>query len=101
MIGTMTVLTVLGMSGWLAIAQGEGTGASIVWFVGLCIGGLIALLSVPGIIAGWGLLAGQSWARILMIVLGALDLLNFPIGTALGIYTLWALLGNPSRVQVT
>lgn len=45
-----------------------------------------------GFIAGWGLLERQPWARTLAIVLGILALLDFPFGTALGIYTLWVLL---------
>ena len=56
---------------------------------------LIALtLSIPGIIGGWGLIKGKSWARILMIVLSALHLVNIPIGTILGIYGLWVLLSK-------
>src|SRR5215472_6107131 len=39
----------------------------------------------------WGLFERQSWARILGLVLGVLALLRFPLGTALGIYTLWVL----------
>lgn len=39
----------------------------------------------------WGLFERQSWARILGLVLGILALLRFPLGTALGIYTLWVL----------
>jgi hypothetical protein len=61
--------------------------------------GLLFLASaVLGFVAGWGLLERQSWARILAIVLGILALLDFPIGTALGIYTLWVLL--PERPGV-
>ena len=47
---------------------------------------------IPGIIAyavaGYGLLNYKSWARILAIILSILELCLFPIGTALGIYTL-------------
>lgn len=60
--------------------------------VGLCIAGLIAVLSFPAIIGGWGLLHYKSWARILMIIISALDLLHVPLGTALGVYGLWVLL---------
>jgi hypothetical protein len=52
----------------------------------------IALLSLPGIIVGAGLLRFQGWARILGIVLSALNLLHVPLGTLLGIYGLWVLL---------
>ena len=58
------------------------------------IGSLIFLLSIPSIIAGIGLLKYKSWARILAIILAVLNLFAFPIGTALGIYTLWALLNK-------
>jgi hypothetical protein len=50
------------------------------------------LLAAPGIIAGFGLLKRKSWARVLAIVLGIFNLTNFPIGTAIGVYTLYVLL---------
>jgi hypothetical protein len=53
---------------------------------------LIALLSLPGIVAGVGLLGLKPWARMLTIVLSVLHLFNVPFGTALGVYGLWALL---------
>ena len=55
--------------------------------------------SVVGVIAGWGLLDRQPWARVLSIVLGILHLLNAPFGTALGIYTLWVLLPAQSEAE--
>ena len=38
--------------------------------------------------AGWSLLTRQSWGRVLAIVAACLALIKFPLGTALGIYTL-------------
>jgi len=52
---------------------------------------VLLVLSIPGIIAGIGLLSYQPWARILTIVLSILDLVSVPFGTALGIYGLWVL----------
>jgi O-antigen/teichoic acid export membrane protein len=53
---------------------------------------LISLIvSIPGIIAGIGLFKRKNWARILTLILSVLNLLSFPIGTALGIYSIWAL----------
>lgn len=49
------------------------------------------VLSIPGLIAGIGLLKRKEWARILTLILSVLDLFNFPIGTAIGIYCIWAL----------
>jgi uncharacterized membrane protein len=53
-----------------------------------------AVLSLPGILAGYGLLKGQRWGQILGIVVGFLSLFNFPLGTALGVYTLFVMLQN-------
>ncbi len=64
----------------------------ILGFIGALVLGIMLVLSVPGIVIGAGLLSMQPWARIGMIVLSALHLLNFPFGTALGAYGLWALL---------
>ena len=53
---------------------------------------LVAVLSIPGVVAGVGLLKRRRWARILVLVLGFISLFSFPpVGTALGVYTLWAL----------
>jgi len=53
---------------------------------------MIGIGSVLGIIGGMGLLNYHQWARILVIVLSALDCLNVPVGTAKGVYSIWALL---------
>ena len=56
---------------------------------------------LPGVIAyilaGYGLLNYKSWARILAIILAILNLILFPIGTALGIYTLVIMFNNEAE----
>ena len=54
---------------------------------------------VLGILAGWGLLERQSWARMLAIVLAFFALFHIGIGTVLGIYTLWVLLPSESAME--
>jgi hypothetical protein len=56
----------------------------------------LGVLGVVNVLAGWGLIERQPWARILCIILAFLALLRFPLGTALGIYTLWVLLPAPA-----
>jgi len=55
------------------------------------IGFLVSGLAIIGVIAGAGLMAHSPWARMLAIVLGCISLIHPPLGTALGIYTLWVL----------
>ena len=56
------------------------------------IGGLVVVKGAVGIIAGWALLQREPWGRILSLVVAFISLFNIPLGTALGIYTLWVLL---------
>jgi len=63
------------------------------------IGGAFIGIGVAGIVAGWGLLDRQPWARVLALVLGCLNLIDMPFGTALGIYTLWVLLPAESEQE--
>lgn len=50
---------------------------------------IIIFFSIPAIIAGIGLLYKQSWALVMALILGCFKLFSFPIGTALGVYTIW------------
>jgi hypothetical protein len=55
---------------------------------------LLTLLSIPAIAAGVGLLKHRPWARILTIVLSGVFLFLVPVGTILGLYSLWVLLSK-------
>jgi hypothetical protein len=74
------------------VISGEREAMFITGTVGVAIAGFLVVLSLPGIIAGIGLLKFRPWARILAIIIGVLHLLSFPFGTALGVYTLYVLL---------
>jgi hypothetical protein len=63
------------------------------------VGTVFVLAGVVGALAGWGLVERRPWARTLAIVLGVLALFKFPLGTALGIYTLWVLAPAPSGAE--
>jgi hypothetical protein len=65
---------------------------SILTIVAFFTAGLMLIFALPGFIAGYGVLKQKSWGRILAIVLGVFHLVNVPLGTVLGIYTLWALM---------
>lgn len=52
---------------------------------------MTVVMAALALFAGYSLLTRRPWARVLVIVLGILALFKFPIGTALGIYTLWVL----------
>jgi hypothetical protein len=87
MIGAFVFLLLIG----IAPVTREPEPMWILGLVGTTVGLLMAALGLPGLLAGYGLLKRRPWARVLAMVVGILSLINFPIGTAIGIYTLWAL----------
>ncbi|HET9221073.1 MAG TPA: hypothetical protein VFO07_01130 [Roseiflexaceae bacterium] len=75
----------------IAPVTGDPEPMWILSLVGTSVGLLMAALGLPGLLAGYGLLTRKPWARVLAIVVGILSLINFPVGTAIGLYTLWVL----------
>jgi hypothetical protein len=51
--------------------------------------GVIALI---GLIGGIGLLSYKQWGRIMTIIVSALGCFNIPIGTLIGVYSIWVLM---------
>lgn len=78
----------------VGVLSNDPAAAAILSIVANVIMVFFILISAPGIIAGIGLFKRKEWARILTLIISVLDLLNFPIGTAVGIYSIWALAQN-------
>jgi hypothetical protein len=97
--GVVVLVIFGGLAGMAGVAneQDAAAPAAVLALIGTCIAIFLFILSVPGIIGGWGLLKFRPWARILMIIISALNLLHFPLGTALGIYGLIVLLNDETR----
>jgi hypothetical protein len=55
---------------------------------------VMTLVSLPELLAGIGLWKERQWGRILSLIVLAFNLLNFPFGTALGVYGFWVLLSS-------
>lgn len=55
--------------------------------VGIGVAIFLFILSIPKVIAGIGLMKKKEWGRILALIVAFLSILNFPLGTALAIYT--------------
>jgi hypothetical protein len=78
--------------GGIGVFSGDAGAMVILSIIGTALAGIMVLLGLPGILAGYGLLKRRAWGRVLAIVVGILGLVNFPIGTVIGLYTLWVLL---------
>jgi hypothetical protein len=77
---------------WVGRIADDQDAARILDFVAVISFVFLVVVSLPGIIGGFGLLQGREWGRILVLVLSVLNLFNIPIGTAIGVYSIWVLM---------
>ena len=73
------------------LLSGEEEAIFITSTVGTAVSSLVAVLSLPGLLAAYGLFKRRNWGRYLALVLGAMNVLNVPFGTALAVYTFWVM----------
>ena len=93
------LLLPIGLCGFLffvgiGVATADSTAFGILGTVGMVSVLFFAALALPGMLAGYGMLKRKQWGYILGIILGFLNVINFPVGTAIGIYTLFVLFQN-------
>jgi hypothetical protein len=86
-----------GIVGQAAPPEDAAIAVPIIGLAGTALVVFLLAVSLPGLITGIGLLKFQPWARIVGIVVGAINLLNIPFGTAVGIYALWVLLNKDTE----
>jgi hypothetical protein len=85
---TAGAIVLPGLAAWVS-----GLGASVT--AGL----LLAAVGFPSMVAGVLLIRRVRWSRAAVIVLSVVDLFSFPVGTALGAFSLWFLLKERARLQ--
>jgi hypothetical protein len=56
-----------------------------------------ALFSIPKLVAGYGLRKEKSWAKIWAIIACIMACMNFPLGTAVGVYGLVFIFGDAGK----
>ncbi len=55
---------------------------------------VLFIVSLLGILGGIGVLKRKEWGRIITLIVSILNLIHIPIGTALGVYSLWVLMND-------
>jgi hypothetical protein len=103
--GVLTILVgastlALGVAAAALINSAGGTGgfAAGLTAATFTVLAIIAILwGVGHIVVGSPLRRQRRWSRHAALMLGAVDLLLLPYGTALGVYTLWVLLRDDAK----
>lgn len=93
-LGILIAIVCLVFFSGIGYMSGDETAMGILGLIGFLTAGFLVIVSIPGLIAGIGLLKFKPWSRILAIVVSCLDLFNIPFGTALGVFTLYVLMND-------
>ena len=97
--GLMGACTILAIPVPVILLGGEGSVGMLVSVAALGIGFVaVAAGASIGLVAAWGLFTLKEWARWLTVVLAALSMPAFPIGTIIGGIIIWYLLTDEVRV---
>jgi hypothetical protein len=90
LLGALTVFIIFNFAQGFVVE--EPLAEEILSFLGGTLSILIMFFASLGIIGGIGLFSYKPWARILVMIVSAINCLNIPIGTAKGVYSIWVLM---------
>lgn len=85
--------TVVGRSG----DPDAEVGQFVLGFAGLVAGIMFTVFALLPAICGLGLLSFKPWARVMGIIMSAISLVEFPLGTIVGVYGLWVLFNKETE----
>ncbi len=86
------VITFFAMNFALSFVEGVGVAEDVMTALVILVPTLVSITSILSIVGGIGLFGFHQWARIIVIVMSALNCLSVPIGTVKGVYSIWTLL---------
>lgn len=88
---------------WSIVALGANDPQATT-IVGVTFGVILAIVTVVlaisgglSLAAGFGLLRGKAWGDVLTVIASVLHLANFPLGTLVGVLSMWVLLVREPR----
>jgi hypothetical protein len=99
--GIVVLVVLLSLSAIPDISYGDlgRSGPHVLRIIAVCFSSLLFVIGIPKIIGGLGLQKHREWARILVMILAFLSLLNIPLGTALGVYSIVYLM-KPEMIEL-
>jgi len=85
-----------------ALMDDPGAEPEVMWvfnFIDSFVWAIAILFLIPRLILGIGLVTKQKWANVPSMVYGIISLLNFPVGTALGVYCILVFTAKPKAPE--
>ena len=101
LVGVSTLALGMGAVALLSSAAGRGGGGQVAAGVTAIAFTTLAIIAIvwgaAHVLVGVPLRQRKAWARMMALLLGSVDLLLLPYGTAVGIYALWILLREDAK----
>jgi hypothetical protein len=99
LVGVSTLALGIGAAALITTASqgGGGVAAGLTAAVFTALAVIAMLWGAAHVVVGVPLRRRRPWARLMALMLGSIDLLLLPYGTALGIYALWVLLDEKGK----
>ena len=101
LLGGLLVIVIYGILGGAMLTTSRGEEEQLMGgmflVLAVVVGAVMLLFAAFYLLGGYKMLKEQNAGRVFGIIGSCLSLLSFPLGTALGIYGLWFLLGDLGR----
>ena len=90
LIGAIVLYFILGFA--RGVVDDDQIAVKVLGFIGVILPVFIGVISLLGLIGGIALLSYRPWSRVVVIIISVISCLNIPIGTLVGVYSIWVLM---------
>jgi putative Mn2+ efflux pump MntP len=100
LVGALVLMLIFGGAAGIVGSTGDPDAAVAIPIIGITGMALVILAlvwSLPSLVIGIGLFRLRPWARIAGIVLSIFHMIWIPVGTIIGIYSLWVLFSKDAE----
>ena len=70
----------------------DPTALKVLGFMSISLPAFIGVISLLGLASGIAVISYKQWGRIIAIIVSAIGCFFIPIGTLVGVYTIWVLM---------
>jgi hypothetical protein len=93
-------LVLFGVMFFAAISKDpNGPPVALLFIFWLFFAAIYGAMIVPSFIAAYALLRKKKWAKTAAIIAGVFAAMQFPVGTAVCVYTFWFLFSEPGKLM--
>ena len=83
-------MAAFGIMSGMGFVSGDVHAFGVMSLIGGFAGAFMLLMAIPNLLCGLGLLRNWGgWVIVLAVILGLINVMNVPVGTAIALYTFW------------